>query len=188
MLDYFTLKYATKNSQAVRVLRRFALVAVAGELATQAGITGWQQGRSFDAVGQCFNTWLGTLGNGENIEETKILEHFKAFFEAHGTSRFESLTVIRQPDGEVIRPRIHNRVGYYDADERIYLVSSTMFKQEMCIGISEANAKKVLKANGWLECEDGRYTKRVSSNLPDGTRPTLMHFRVDAIQIFNGES
>ena len=188
MLEDFTTQYATKNSQAVRVLRRFALVAVAGELATQAGITGWQQGRSFDAIGQCFNAWLGTLGNGENIEETKILEHFKAFFEAHGTSRFESLTVIRQPDGEVIRPRIHNRVGYYDPDERIYLVSSTMFKQEMCIGISEANAKKVLKANGWLECEDGRYTKRVSSNLPDGTRPTLIHFRVDAIQIFNGES
>ena len=188
MLEDFTTQYATKNSQAVRVLRRFALVAVAGELATQAGITGWQQGRSFDAIGQCFNAWLGTLGNGENIEETIILEHFKAFFEAHGTSRFESLTVIRQPDGEVIRPRIHNRVGYYDPDERIYLVSSTMFKQEMCIGISEANAKKVLKANGWLECEDGRYTKRVSSNLPDGTRPTLIHFRVDAIQIFNGES
>ena len=188
MLDDFTAKHATKNSQAVRVLRRFALVAVAGELATQAGITGWQQGRSFDAVGQCFNTWLGTIGNGENIEETKILEHFKAFFEAHGTSRFENLTVIRQPDGEVIRPRIHNRVGYYDPDERIYLVSSTMFKQEMCIGINEANAKKVLKANGWLECEDGRYTKRVRSNLPDGTRPTLMHFRIDAIQGFNGES
>lgn len=37
MLDDFTLIYATKNSQAVRVLRRFALVAVAGELATQAG-------------------------------------------------------------------------------------------------------------------------------------------------------
>jgi hypothetical protein len=95
------------------------------------------KGREFDDVGQCFNTWLGTLGNGENIEETKILEHFKAFFEAHGTSRFESLTVIRHPDGEVIRPRINNRVGYYDPDERIYLVSSTMFKQEMCIGINE---------------------------------------------------
>ena len=84
-------------------------------------------------------------GQRRNIEETKILEHFKAFFEAHGTSRFESLTVIRHPDGEVIEPRIHNRVGYYDPDERIYLVSSTMFKQEMCIGINEATAKRYLK-------------------------------------------
>ena len=188
MLDDFIAKHATKNNQAMRVLRRFALVAVAGELATQAGITGWQTGRAFEAVGQCFNVWLGTLGNGENLEETKILEHFKAFFEANGMSRFENLTTIRHPDGEVIRPRIHNRVGYYEPDERIYLVSNTMFKQEMCIGINESNAKKVLKANGWLDCEDGRYTKRVSTNLPDGKRPTLMHFKADAIQEFDSES
>lgn len=189
MLDDFTAKHATKNSQAVRVLRRFALVAVAGELATHAGITGWQQGRSFEAVGQCFNTWLGTLGNGENIEETKILEHFKAFFEAHGTSRFENLTVIRQPDGEVIRPRIHNRVGYYDPDERIYLVSSTMFKQEMCIGISEANAKKVLKANEWLVLgEDDRVVKRMGGKLPDGSRPRMMHFKADVMHSFDDEA
>jgi uncharacterized protein (DUF927 family) len=189
MLDDFIAKHATKNSQAVRVLRRFALVAVAGELATQAGITGWQQGRSFDAVGQCFNTWLGTLGNGGNIEETKILEHFKAFFEAHGTSRFESLTVIRHPDGEVIRPRIHNRVGYYDPDERIYLVSSTMFKQEMCIGINEATAKKVLKANGWLVLgEDDRVVKRMGGKLPDGSRPRMMHFKADVMHSFDDES
>ncbi|ENW84709.1 hypothetical protein F908_00457 [Acinetobacter sp. NIPH 284] len=54
--------------------------------------------------------------------------------------------------------------------------------------MNEATAKKVLKANGWLECEDGRYTKRVRSNLPDGTRPTLMHFKIGAIQTFNAES
>lgn len=186
LLDGFIEQHTqAKNGQANRVLRRFALVAVAGELATLAGITGWQQGRAFEAVGQCFNTWLNSLGNGENIEETKILEHIKAFFESNGTSRFEDLTVIRQADGEVIRPRIHNRVGYYDPESKVYLVSTIMFKNEMCIGMNETNAKKVLKANGWLECEDGRYTKRISNKLPDGARPTMMHFKVDAIQNFN---
>ncbi|MEZ6840858.1 hypothetical protein ABVN80_07020 [Acinetobacter baumannii] len=38
---------AKKNGQANRVLRRFALVAVAGELATLAGITEWRQGHAF---------------------------------------------------------------------------------------------------------------------------------------------
>ena len=143
LLDSFVEQHTqAKNGQANRVLRRFALVAVAGELATLAGITGWQQGRAFEAVAQCFNTWLGSLGNGENMEETKILEHIKAFFESNGTSRFEDLTVIRQADGEVIRPRIHNRVGYYDPEGRHYLVSPTMFKKEMCIGMNEANVKK----------------------------------------------
>ncbi|MDM1762178.1 DUF927 domain-containing protein [Acinetobacter sp. 251-1] len=187
--DFIAQQPTNLNGQASRVLRRFALVAVAGELATQAGITGWGKGRSFEAMGQCFNTWLGSLGNGENMEEAKILEHIKAFFEANGTSRFEDLTIIRQADGEIIRPRINNRVGYYEPESKVYLVSSVMFKNEMCIGLNEANAKKVLKANGWIDCDDGRYTKRVGrSVLPDGERPTMMHFKADAIQNFDEES
>lgn len=187
LLDSF-IKQQTpvKNGQANRVLRRFALVAVAGELATLAGITGWQLGRAFEALAQCFNTWLGTLGNGENIEEIKILEQIKAFFEANGTSRFEDLTVMRQIDGEVIRPRIHNRVGYYDPENRVYLVSTIMFQKEMCIGMNIANVKKVLLKHGWIKefIESGKrlYVKKISHPLPDGTRPRMMHFSVEAMQ------
>ena len=96
--------------------------------------------------------------------------------------------MIRHADGEVIRPRIHNQVGYYDPDEKVYLVSSIMFKKEMCIGFNEANAKKVLKQQAWLDCDDGRYTKRVGrSVLPNGERPTMMHFKADIIQNFENE-
>ena len=188
MFDDFIKQHSTAmNGQSSRVLRRFALVAVAGELATQAGITGWKHGRAFEALGQCFTTWLSSYGIGGNLEETKILEQVKAFIEEHGSSRFENLTVIRNFDGEIVQPRINNRVGYYDPDSKHYLVSTTLFKKEMCVGVNEANAKKVLKANGWLDCEDGRYTKRVRNKLYDGTRPTLMHFKIDAIQNFNRE-
>lgn len=192
LLDSFVEQHTqAKNGQANRVLRRFALVAVAGELATLAGITGWQQGRAFEAVAQCFNTWLGSLGNGENMEETKILEHIKAFFESNGTSRFEDLTVIRQADGEVIRPRIHNRVGYYDPEGRHYLVSPTMFKKEMCIGMNEANVKKVLIKHGWIkefiEGDKRLYVKKSSNTLPDGTRPRMMHFSIEAMQHSDSE-
>ncbi len=192
LLDSFIEQHTqTKNGQANRVLRRFALVAAAGELATLAGITGWQQGRAFEAVAQCFSTWLDSLGGGENMEETKILEHIKAFFESNGTSRFEDLTVIRQPDGEVIRQRIHNRVGYYDPSEKVYLVSPTMFKKEICIGMNEANVKKILIKHGWIkefsEGEKKLYVKKPGNNLPDGTRPRMMHFSVEAMQNLDSE-
>ena len=192
LLESFVEQHTqTKNGQANRVLRRFALVAVAGEMATLAGITGWQQGRAFEAVAQCFNTWLGSLGSGENMEETKILEHIKAFFESNGTSRFEDLTVIRQADGEVIRPRVHNRVGYYDPEGKHYLVSPTMFKKEMCIGMNEANVKKVLIKHGWIkefiEGDKKLYVKKSSNTLPDGTRPRMMHFSIEAMQHLNSE-
>ena len=192
LLDSFIEQHTqAQNGQANRVLRRFALVAVAGELATLAGITGWQQGRAFEAVAQCFNNWLGSLGNGENMEETKILEHIKAFFESNGTSRFEDLTVIRQTDGEVIRPRIHNRVGYYDPVDKVYLVSPTMFKKEMCIGMNDANIKKVLIKHGWIkefiEGDKKLYVKKSSTNLSDGTRPRMMHFSIEAMQNIDSE-
>ncbi|QDK98213.1 DUF927 domain-containing protein [Acinetobacter tandoii] len=192
LLDSFLVQHdQIKNGQASRVLRRFALVATAGELATQAGITGWQQGRAFAAVAQCFNTWLGNLGNGDNMEETKNLEHIKAFFESNGTSRFEDLTVIRQPDGEVMRPRIHNRVGYYDPEEKTYLVSPTMFKKEMCIGMNEASVKKALIKHGWIkefiEGDKKLYVKKSSNTLPDGTRPRMMHFSAEAMQNLDSE-
>lgn len=187
LLDSFIEQHShVKNGQASRVLRRFALVAAAGELATQAGITGWQQGRAFEAIAQCFSIWLSHLGNGENIEETKILEHIKAFFESNGTSRFEDLTVTRQADGEVIRPRIHNRVGYYDPEEKTYLVSPTMFKKEMCTGMNEASVKKALIKHGWIkefiEGDKKLYVKKSSKTLSDGTRPRMMHFSAEAMQ------
>lgn len=193
LLDNFIEQHSQiKNGQASRVLRRFALVATAGELATQAGITGWKQGRAFEAVAHCFNTWLGNLGNGENMEETKTLEHIKAFFEANGTSRFEDLTVIRQVDGEVMRPRIHNRVGYYDPEDKVYLVSPTMFKKEMCIGMNEASVKKALIKHGWIkefiEGDKKLYVKKCSNNLPDGTRPRMMHFSAEAMQSLDNET
>jgi putative DNA primase/helicase len=125
------------------------------------------------------------------MEETKVLEHIKAFFEANGTSRFENLTVIRHVDGEVIRPRIHNRVGYYDPEEKTYLVSPTMFKKEMCIGMNEASVKKALIGHGWIKefVEGGKklYVKKSSSVLPDGTRPRMMHFSAEAMQSIDNE-
>ncbi len=192
LLDDFIEQHSqSRNGQANRVLRRFALVAVAGELATQAGITGWQQGCAFEAIAQCFNTWLGNLGNGKNLEETKTLEHIKAFFEANGTSRFEDLTVIRHADGEPIRQRIHNRVGYYDSEEKTYLVSPTMFKKEMCIGMNEASVKKTLEKHGWIkgfiEGDKKLYAKKSSKTLPDGTRPRMMHFSAEAMQNLDSE-
>lgn len=187
LLDSFVKQHTqAKNGQANRVLRRFALVAVAGELATLAGITGWQQGRALEAVAQCFNNWLDSLGSGENMEETRILEHIKAFFEANGTSRFQELTAIGQKDGKVIQQCIHNRVGYYDPHQKVYLVYPTMFKNEMCIGMNELNVKKVLVKHGWIEefIEGGKrlYAKKTSSDLPDGSRPRLMHFSIEAMQ------
>lgn len=50
------------SGQVARVAARFALVAVAGALATEAGLTGWDEGESEDAAKACFDAWLQARG------------------------------------------------------------------------------------------------------------------------------
>ncbi|WP_061942896.1 DUF927 domain-containing protein [Collimonas pratensis] len=51
--------------QAERVCSRFAVIAIAGEYATGAGITGWQQGDAVEAAATCFRAWLDRgIGQG----------------------------------------------------------------------------------------------------------------------------
>ena len=57
------------SGQARRVAGRFALVAAAGELATQWGATGWQQWEAMKAAITCFKAWLAGYGGEGNKEE-----------------------------------------------------------------------------------------------------------------------
>lgn len=74
--------------QVFRVGNRFAVVAVAGELATQAGITGWKPGEAAAAVRTCFNAWLGARGHMDNGEEAAMLRQVRAWIEKNGDALF----------------------------------------------------------------------------------------------------
>ena len=76
------------SGQVARVAARFALVAVAGAIATEAGLTGWEEGESESAAKACFDAWLASRGGSGNGEVTAMLRQVRAFFEAHGEGRF----------------------------------------------------------------------------------------------------
>ena len=133
-------------SQVQRVAQRFALVAVAGELATHYGLTGWEQGEASGAAHKCFAAWLHAFGGTGNREERSILSQVRAFFEAHGASRFEDV----HATGDT---RIINRAGFYRnlADgEREFIVLSESFRREVCQGFDEKMAKIALIKAGVL--------------------------------------
>ncbi|MCV2348706.1 DUF927 domain-containing protein [Paucibacter sp. Y2R2-4] len=79
---------AAAAQQVFRVGNRFAVVAVAGELATRAGITGWQAGEASAAVRKCFDAWLGARGHMDNGEEASMLRQVKAWLEKNGDALF----------------------------------------------------------------------------------------------------
>jgi uncharacterized protein (DUF927 family) len=179
----FVAKSASDNpgSQVERVARRFALVAVAGELATEYGLTGWEKGEATRAASGCFLAWVNVFGLGSR-EEWKLLEQVRSFFQLHGSSRFENL------DGDPGQ-RIINRCGFYrvvDAEAKIgadgkavtddrgdtvikreilreFLVFREVLLNEVCTGFERDFATHVLKEHGYL-VPDSKNTQ--SRHLP----------------------
>jgi len=66
-IKYFLAKVVPVGAagQVERVARRFALVAVAGELATSYGLTGWQAGEATQGARKCFAAWLEAFGGNQ---------------------------------------------------------------------------------------------------------------------------
>jgi uncharacterized protein (DUF927 family) len=81
--------HADAGGQVRSVARRFALVAIAGELATEAGITAWDPTESSDAAERCFRAWLAERGTAGAREDAQAVTQMRAFIALHGPSRFE---------------------------------------------------------------------------------------------------
>ncbi|WP_201530721.1 DUF927 domain-containing protein [Psychrobacter sp. LFX-11D] len=138
-IDEFMSSYPDIKAQAYRVGIRFALGAAAGEMATKAGITGWQKGQALSAAQICFDNWLNNYGRGGEHEQRQIIKHIQAFIEQHGSSRFEPRHSQRCPDFE---PRTSNRVGYRNTNTGDYYFLMNTFEMEIC---PPFNTKKVLQ-------------------------------------------
>lgn len=145
------------SGQVQRVARRFGLVAAAGELATTAGITGWKSGDATQAASQCLSSWIANFGGIGNKEDRALMDQVRAFFETHGSSRFEEM-------GGRWEHRVANRAGFVRKDsdgEREYLVLPETFKREVCGGFDQRHAVKVLLSAGWLiPGKDGKTSQK----------------------------
>lgn len=77
------------SGQVRSVARRFALVAVAGEMATEAGITGWDPTEAADAARVCFFAWLSERGTPGAREDAQAVAQLRDFLTRHGDARFQ---------------------------------------------------------------------------------------------------
>lgn len=168
------------HGQVSRVAARFALVGMAGELATGAGITGWEPGEASTAARACFTAWLNARGGAGNVEHTTIMRQVSGFFQLHGSSRFVSWH--RATDDHA--PNVINRAGYRrmltgegiainsNADhhanygDRIHPVDAAcveyeyfmfleVFRNEVCKGLDPKVVARLLIERGVLEPETG---------------------------------
>ncbi|SEN22392.1 Uncharcterized protein, DUF927 family [Nitrosospira multiformis] len=165
---------ARAAGQVERVARRFALVAVAGELATHCQLTGWREGEATHAARTCFAAWLEAFGGSGNREERAILAQVRAFFETHGASRFEDISA-------TIDQRIPKRAGFYRSgikDGREFLVLPEAFRMEVCQGFDEKTVKKVLMEAGvLLPGNDGKPSQVVRLQGLGSSRVYVIRYR-----------
>jgi putative DNA primase/helicase len=147
----FLKKYLPKNaaSQTQRAASKFAVVAAAGELATELGITGWPEGHAAAAVAKCFEAWQERLPAANNIEELQIIDGVRKMIEEHGSSRFEDLS--GKLGGFVTRDRIgfHN----HENGDVEYILTPGSYERHVCKGHSKKLVTRVLKQRQILKLE-----------------------------------
>ena len=134
------------EGQDKRAAGRFALLALAGEVATEYGITGWQEGDATAAAAEGFNAWRSLRGRG-NDERRQILDKVSGFIERHGDSRFSNADAT--PDDEPMRI---NRAGWWrdNCDGRLFLFNSEGL-HEALKGFDFRRALDALQEAGALE-------------------------------------
>lgn len=175
------------HGQVARVVNRFALVAVAGELATRAGVTGWKQGEAEIAAFMCLEDWLNERGGVGNSEEAKALAQVRAWMEANQQARFAWWE--RVTDNHA--PRVANMAGFircvdeYGNPAKTHILENgewvdnrdgcfyhwyvlpEVFKNEICKGFNHKTVARLLLERGIIEGsgKDGK-EPTVSKRLP----------------------
>jgi putative DNA primase/helicase len=111
-----TLTGADPSGQAIRAAHRFAIIAAAGELASQFGIVPWPDGAATWGARVCFEAWLKARGGAGNQEPRDMLAQVRHFLELHGESRFTAWHCERcEGKGKVFISRDPN-VPQFDKD------------------------------------------------------------------------
>jgi putative DNA primase/helicase len=142
------------DGQVRRACGRFAVIAVAGALATQAGITGWRQGEAKAAVVLCWQDWLAERGGAGAAETREALSQVRAFLEQHGEVRFSPAW-----DVKADRPVI-NRAGFRKAgdDGWTFYILPEVWRREVCKGIDAKAVASAMAERGWLAREGKHMT------------------------------
>lgn len=147
--------FDTESAQAGRVADRFAVMALAGELAIGYGILPWPVGAAQAACKLLFNEWLLRVGDG-NTEDRQISKAIADFIAVHGDSRFSDI------DSKYASTHINNRAGYYliNGDKRFYLFNTPALR-EAAQGYSQERILRTLEtSHALMMASEGRRQKQ----------------------------
>lgn len=167
LLEDFTgirAQFIEDNAQAGRVADRFAVIALAGEMAIAYGLLPWTPGSALADCQLLYGEWLSRVGSG-NAEDRQILAGILDFIDKHGSSRFSDV------DAPEVDAKVFNRAGYWEvvAGKRLYLFNKSALT-EAAHGHGLTRVVKALEGAGAIAKHDtdrdSRKTKKY--RLPAG--------------------
>jgi len=171
------LRFSTQNPQEARASRCFALAALAGELATEAGVVPWEADDATSAALHVFDIWRDARETSVfGAEHFQILSRISDFIDAHSDSRFSDLNWtpgVNQYGNFNDEPKIYNRAGYWDdsGNSRVYLFTNGGLK-EATKGFEFGRVLKALEDAGAF-AKKGANAKAISTRTPDNRTPRL---------------
>jgi putative DNA primase/helicase len=154
MFKRFKSEFPTVTGANERAMKRFVLVALAGELATKANLTGWECGKSENDCMAMFKVWFASRPKGDS-EAHKARQQLMDYIDRNAC-KFEAL------NSNNFSVTIADRAGYYETVDgcRMYLFFSSSFDSALK-GLNISNARRTLSDNGILnKANDGKYQKQ----------------------------
>ncbi|CAL1241925.1 DUF927 domain-containing protein [Candidatus Methylocalor cossyra] len=135
-------QFRADDPQAARAASRFAVFALAGELASEWGILPWPAGEAITAAAELFAAWRAARGTGAT-EDRQILRAVADFLARHGDSRFSA-----KGNTDAI---VRDRAGWWTdtPDGRVYLFTAAGLR-EAIQGHDFARALAALESAGWI--------------------------------------
>lgn len=183
----FAKQFAPRDAHptVMRTLDRFALVAAAGELATEAGVTGWTPGAAFSAVGYTFNGWLKTRGTAGSIDDLAAVRHFRNFVMQNEHLRFQVHT---EGAATAEKPR-QGLLGYVGlrGNTKEYQFLGSEIPREITGPYSSAEMAKALHRERLLQTEGNHKTVKRSLPGPLGRVRCTVVRAGDLFRAFDGD-
>lgn len=167
------------NAQAGRVADRFAVIALAGEMAIAYGLLPWEPGSALADCQLLYGEWLSRVGSG-NAEDRQILSGVLDFIDKHGSSRFSSV------DDPMPDIKVFNRAGYWELStgKRLYLFNKSALV-EAAQGHGLSRVVKALESGGMLARRDADRDSRKTKKyrLPGGGSARLYVIDPEAMDV-----
>lgn len=157
-------RFPAITGQSARVAERFAIVALALELAVGFGLVPLALGEGTESMVELFEGWQAGRGEGPS-EDRQILKALADFIDRHGGSRFQSV--------EAGAIEVRDRAGYWESTTtgRLYLFTRSGL-EEATKGFELARVVRALDSVGAIAKRDAG-KQQALKRLPDGSRHRL---------------